>query len=131
MNDRNIAQQNHVLQVVKEDSAKMKQRFAFTKLIRSLISEYGEYYDQSLMVDISDLTISDKRLVLSHIVDCEEYEWACSGISKTEQLFLEHKNAIQGIFDDESHEVYVEAMEERGLLRGQYHDNGETYWYRG
>jgi hypothetical protein len=130
MNDRNIAQQINVLQVVKEDPKRMNQRFAFTKLIQSLIREYGEYHDQSLVVDISDLSNVDKRLLISHVVDAEEFEWACANPTRLEQIFNEHKRYIQELFDDESADSYAEAMEERGLCRAQYSDNGESYWVR-
>lgn len=114
--------------VVKEDSTTVRERFAFIKLIQSLIHEYGEYHDVTLDVDVSMLTISDKRLVLAYVVDSEELEWAHESHTKTEALFKEHLSHIQRLFDDESHEVYVEAMEERGLIRNEYRDNGEVYW---
>lgn len=127
MNGTNIFNFSHA---VKEDSKPMQERFAFTKLIQSLIHEYGEYHNNSICVDVMYLSISDKRLVLSYVVDSEELEWAYESPSKTENLFKEHLNFIQRLFDNEASEVYVEAMEERDMKQGRYSDNGETYWYR-
>lgn len=130
MIDNNLAQVNNVLQVSKEGTTLMY-RIAFTKLIHNLIREYGKYSHGTFDINVSDLVQSDKRLVLSHILDSEEYSWACESNVRADQLFNEYLETIQQLFDDECYSVYCDAMEERGMRYTVSPNQDEVYWHRG
>ena len=137
MNKRNI----HHLHVIKQDTKEgisMRQEvtkhvpkdWATEKLIHSIIREYGEYDDGSYSLDIRILSLSDKRLLLSHYVDADEYEWAMESPTKTETLFKENLPFMQQQVDEELFTVYRENMEEMGMCLNRHSDNGEVYWTR-
>lgn len=129
MNRSNIHQLHRIKQDTKEGIFTMK-GFALTKLLHSLIREYGSYHDGSYGVDISDFSLSDKKLLLSHVTDASEYEWACSSSSRAEALFLEYFNHMQSLIDDECYPVYCDDMEEMGMSPRHHADNNEVYWVR-
>jgi len=105
----------HQVNKIKQDTMEGKytmQRFAFTKLINQLIRENADYRHDQCHLNVACLPMSDKRLVLSHVVDSEEYEEACQSTIKTEVIFEENKKFIQKQFDLECYEVYQEYTEE-------------------
>lgn len=93
------------------------QGIAFTNLIHNLVREYGQYKHGSYSLDVDQFDLSDKRLVLSHMESAEWYEYACESPTNTEALFLEHKDFIQKLCDEERDEVYKEDMEEMRAWR--------------
>ena len=111
MNSSTINHLYHINQDAKEGIV-TKKGFALTRLLHQLIREYGQYDDGSYSVDVDNFTLSDKRLVLSHIESAEWYEYACESIAKTEALFSECSKSMQKLIDDCCHEVYCEDMEE-------------------
>ena len=125
----NLTQVNNVLQVSKEGKVVMY-RIAFVNLIHNLIREYGQYKNGSFDIKVNDLSHYDKRLVLSHILDSEEYAWACESIVRADELFNEYLKTIQRLFDDECYAVYCEAMEENGMHYVRDPNNDEVYWVR-
>lgn len=129
MTESNIHYLFKTKQDAKEGIFTMK-GIAFTRLIHSLIREHGHYYDGSYALDLDSLPLHDKKLILSHITDSEEQEWAFCCPVRTEALFAENISHIQSLFDDECYEVYKEDMEEMGLSQRNFNDNGETYWVR-
>lgn len=129
MNEATIQQLSSIKQDTKEGIFTMK-GIAFTNLVHSLIREYGKYHDGSYSVDARVMDISDKKLILSHIVDSEEYELATKSITYLEALFKEYLDIIQNYLDGDCDEVYAEDMEEEGLVRRTHYDNGEVYWTR-
>lgn len=112
MNSNNIHEFKLIKQATKEGIFTMK-GLALTQLLHSLIREYGTYSHGSLSIDPYSLSLSDKKLVLSHITDGGEYEWIIENPIRTEAAFEEYINHIQSLFDDECDEVYRDAMEER------------------
>ncbi len=85
---------------------------AFTRLIHNLIREYGTYHDGSYAVDVNSISMSDKKLVISHMESAEWYEWACETPSRIDAMFDEHSKYIQGLVDGDAYEVYQEDQEE-------------------
>lgn len=110
MNRANIYQNNIMTQDAR--MAKVEKGISLTKLLHSLIREHAAYKHGTYALDIDQLPLSDKRLLLSHFESAEWYEWACQSSMHTETLFSESKNYIQQLIDDNCHEVYMEAMEE-------------------
>ena len=129
MNKSNIHQLRLVVQDTKEGIYTMK-GLSLTRLLHNFIREYGHYYDGSYAVDPRTFSISDKRLIISHITDSEEYEWACQSPTKTEAVLSEYIDHIQHLLDSECDDVYAEDMEEAGLVRRTHYDNDEVYWVR-
>jgi hypothetical protein len=89
-----------------------KARFRLHQLIDNLIREHGTYGRDAMDCDTNNFSISDKRLILSHITDAEEYEWACTSHVRTEALFKENIEYIEQLISEESGEVYRDIMEE-------------------
>lgn len=116
MNSSNISQIN----IIKQDARigmHAKKELSLTRLIDNLIREYGTYAKGSYMIDVDTFPISDKRLLISHFESAEWYEWACESISHTEALFLEHKDHIQKVVDENCYPVFIEDMEEMRSYR--------------
>ena len=101
---------------------------SFYHLLKGIAHEYGNYVDGEYSVNLTDLTISDKRLLLSHIVESEDYEWACQSYVSTECLFKENLTYIQNKMSDIEDEVYEEIMEEMGKVKCHHKDNNEVFW---
>lgn len=89
------------------------QGFAFEKLIHEIICDYGTFKDGSFTVRLSDLSNSDKKLLLSHVLESDEYEEACERPMLAEQLFKDHEDFFLKSIDRECDEVYRDVMEER------------------
>lgn len=106
------------------------QGIAFTRLLHNIIREYGTYYDGTINVNIDSLDSSDKKLILSHLLDASEYEYACENIVNLEVVFNEYRNTINSLIDEECYTVYKENMEEQEMVMGRHSDNGEIYWRR-
>lgn len=85
---------------------------AFTRLVHSLIREYGKYENGTYSVDAGSLDISDQKLVISHLESAEWYEWASESSSRTTLLFSEHEKHLQRVIDENAYEVYREDQEE-------------------
>lgn len=127
---RTTIQQLHLIaQDTKEGIYTMK-GLSFTRLLHNLIREYGTYYDGSYAVDPDTFSIADKKLILSHLVDIEDYQLAIQSNAYLEALFKENMRFIQSQLDRHCDEVYTEDMEEAGLVQCQHHDNNERFWVR-
>lgn len=121
------------LQSIKQDATEgifTMKGLSLTRLLHTLIREYGHYSDGSYSVDPSNFSLSDKKLILSHVIDSGEYEYACASPIRTETIFNEHISTIQNIIDDECYVVYCEDMEEAGMTRCTHPNNDEVYWVR-
>jgi hypothetical protein len=129
MNKNNIHQLHLIKQDTREGIFTMK-GISLTNLLHTLIREYGTYHDGSYCIDPTNLSFSDKKLVLSHVTDSQEYEWASVNPTRTEAVFQEYIKHIQTLFDSECDEVYREDMEEYGMVGKNCSDNGEVYWVR-
>jgi hypothetical protein len=103
-------------------------RPSFHQLLKNIAHEYGNYILGEYRVNLSSLSISDKRLVLSHIVDSEDYQWAHKSHSCTESLFKENITYLEQEMSSIEDEVYEEIMEEMGKVKCHYPDNNEVYW---
>lgn len=105
----------HQFYLIKQDAQEGKfsmHGIAFTHLLHNLIREYGQYKNDSYHIDADQLSISDKRLILSHFESAEWYAHACESVTNTETLFDEYKDHIQKLLNDECDEVYRDDMEE-------------------
>lgn len=80
-------------------------------LIDGLVRDYGERMEDGYSFFISELSIAEKRLVLSHILDSEEYDEAMASHSMTEAYFTEHRQFIQSAVDYQSAETYRDFLE--------------------
>lgn len=125
-----IQQLHSTKQDIKEGIFTMK-GLALTKLLHNLIREYGTYEDNSYAVDPKIFSLSDMRLILSHILDAEDYAFACENRERLEAVFMEYIDTIQSLLDSECYAVYSEAMEELGMASRVNGNNGEQYWVRG
>lgn len=112
MNTTTIHEIKLIKQATKEGIFSMK-GIALTNLLQNIIREYGKYDHGSMSIDPYSLSLSDKKLILSHITDSGEYEWIIENPVRTEAAFQEYIDHIQLLLDEECDEVYRDAMEER------------------
>lgn len=129
MINNNIHHIISIKQATKEGNFTMK-GIALINLLHSLIREYGTYKHGSLSIDPNTLSLSDKKLVLSHITDSGEYAWIMENSIRVEVSFQEYIEHIQLLLDEECSEVYREDMEDRGMIERHHSDNNEIYWAR-
>lgn len=127
MTKSNIHQLHSIKQDAKEGIYTMK-GIALTNLLHTLIREYGTYHDGSYSVDPKTFSCPDMRLILSHVLDSGEYEWASFNNERLEAVYMQTINIIQNLLDSESYAVYCEDMEEMGMVKNNHRDNGEVYW---
>ena len=105
-----------------------KQGLALVTLTHNIIREYGTYEHNSYYVDVNAISLSDKKLVISHFESAEWYEWACEFPHRVEELFAEHKKYFQEIVDNECFAVYCEDREEEGCVMLRHPNNDECYF---
>ncbi len=101
--------------IIKQDAMvgeSIKRKFSLDHIIHNLIREHGTSKGGTFSLDVEQLPLCDKRLLLSHFESAEWYEYACESHLKTNTLFAEHKQYIQKLIDDECYEVYRDVMEE-------------------
>jgi hypothetical protein len=82
-------------------------------LLDGLIRDYGQRVEDGYYLYASDLSLSEKRLVLSYLLDSEEYDDIMKSSSMTEALFSEHKKFIQDAIDYQCGETYQDFLESR------------------
>ena len=117
MNGSNIYQVDIIKQDARESGMHFKHRMAFDHLIEQLIRENGHYRHGSFYLDVNTLPLYDKRLLISHLRDSEDYEHACKSPTATEVLFDEIKKYAQEQIDYSCAEVYRDVMEEMRSYR--------------
>ena len=112
MNRANVHQFTILMQDRQEGILTMN-GFAMQKLIHNIIREYGSYKDNCYTVNLSDISLSDKKLLLSHLIDSDEYEEICANPTLAEMMFQEKEDNIWKLIDRECDEVYRKDMEEK------------------
>jgi hypothetical protein len=107
----NIHRINSLMQDRHEGKFTM-QGLAFTRLIHNVIREYGTYGDNSYTVYMSDIGTTDRRLLLSHVLDPDEYEETCESVTRIDAAWNEKKKYLQSMIQHECGEVWRDDMEE-------------------
>ncbi len=103
---------------------------SFHALLHDIAMEYGSPQRDEWVVHLNSIDHSDKKLILTHVLDSEEYEWCCQSVTRTEAMFKEHKEYIEKELSDVCDQVYFDYQEEMGMVWGRHRDNGEYYFYR-
>lgn len=101
-----------------------------TKLLHNVIREYGKYAVDHYAVDLRTLNDIDKKLLLSHVTDSDEYEYACSSPSRLAAMFTEYDEHIESLIHAESYDVFAEDMEEAGMMMIRHPGNDECSYVR-
>jgi len=125
----NIAKLRIVKQEPRKETLVMHGK-AFLQLINTIVREYGVYQDGTLSVDIDSLTHIDKKLLLSHLLEASDYEWACENPVRVEEVFGEHYKVLERLISDCADQIYREDMRDHGCVAHYRRDNGECYWVR-
>lgn len=103
---------------------------ALTKLLHNIIRENGKYATDHYIVNINALNDIEKKLLISHVADSDEYEYACSSPSRLAAMWAEYADHIFNLIENESYEVFAEDMEEAGIIRVVHPNNDECYFVR-
>lgn len=103
---------------------------SLTRLVHNIIREYGSYQGGTYYVDARTLNNSDKKLILSHVAEYDDYKTSCESQHALEAIYLENLSYVQSLIDENCDEVYSDDMEELGLCRYRHADNGESFWVR-
>lgn len=129
MNVSNIHRLNSFMQV-RQDGRITMQGIALTNLIHRIIREYGKYDGVNYSVSLPEIEIIDKKLLLSHVCESEDYDIALRSSRYLEAVWEENESHIEKIIDAECGDVYREDMEEMGMISRRHSDNNECYWER-
>lgn len=123
----------HQLRPFKQDATEgvfTVDRNSFKRLLRAIISEHGTYNHGALHVCAHALPMAEKKLILSYLLDLDDYTRAHESNAFFEAIFEEHYSHIQSLLDEKCDEVYHDAMYEMGMMKHTFHDNGEIYYTR-
>ncbi len=110
------------------DGKVTKQGTALLNLMHNIIREYGTYSHNNFTVDVRNISLADKRLVVSYFESAEWLEWCTGNATRIEGLFDEHSKYFQELVDNECFTVYCEDMEEAGALMLKHPNNDECFW---
>ncbi len=94
--------------------------FKAKSFVHSLLREYGEVHEGSYYVHLNDLSLSDKKILLSHVCEDYEYEEALSCNAKLEAYFKEYGRSMQRLLLEEGEEAYRDVMEEAHIYNHIY-----------
>ena len=101
-------------------------RLSRSYFLRKIVDEYcGIYYLQNeFRVNVNDLSLIDKKIFLSHVVDAWEYEEYCSSVSKLYAGFLDNLKYMQRLLDETSDEFYQDYLADMGCCNSLEHEYG-------
>lgn len=99
------------------------------RILHNVIREFGSYKDGTIYININDLPLYDKKMMLMTFCDSvEEYEKSTATQEGFNALWHEHREFMQDRIEQEIGTVYCEDMQEMGLTLRHHKDNGEAYW---
>lgn len=98
--------------------------------LRDLVREYAdmhlktkdEWIDEGYSIWVHTLFDHDKRILLSHIVDADDYEYYCSSPERLHSGFEEYEKTMQKMIDDTANELYHEDLDYMGLRVNSEHE---------
>lgn len=111
MNRATLHQINVLMQDRQEGIVTMK-GLSLTKLLHNLIREHGQFKSDGYVVNPSDFSLADKKLILSHVLESDDYADACTNNIRLNTYFHEYRDHIEKLIDSETDEVWREDMEE-------------------
>lgn len=122
-------------QLQDKDMSKVHQDVSFRHFVKDLVNEHGVYQSyngmlEGLYVNVYALPMHDKRILLSHMVDADEYEALSKTLGGIKIAIDELSDEMQDILNARAAEVFAEKMEEMGAVMYQHSDNGDYYWTR-
>ena len=103
-------------------------RIAFKQYIHGLMEEYAEYNFVGVTLDIQKLPLYEKRLLLSHVLDADDYEDSLRSPTATEAYLSDTERYMKEIISEVCEEAYQDFMEESGFQSRQDQSNGEIIW---
>lgn len=101
---------------------------SFKRLLHAIISEHGTYNHGNLHVCAHALPMAEKKLILSYLLDLDDYSRIYESNTFFEIMFEKRYTHIQSLLDEECDEVYYDVMQEMGMVKHTFHDNGEVYY---
>jgi hypothetical protein len=96
--------------------------------IHQLIRENAKFDGDGAHLFVDDLDEIDRKLLLSYLIDIEEYEYYCSFPNLLKIVLKEHETPLQELIDDHKDQVWHEDMQEMGRVLSMHSDNGEKYY---
>ena len=88
----------------------------------------GLIEDNDYSLQVGDLNITEKKIILSYLVTQTEYEEICQSISLLESYFKESKKFIKELIEDRMAEMESHSNYEKGLFPCKDKITGETIW---
>lgn len=102
---------------------------ALRHFIKSLTNEHkNRLPNGAYFVDIYNLPLHDKKIILSHILELDDYEHAIQNTTRTNVAYQENASYIQSLFANYQDCIYANDMYDSGLQPHQHSDNGEISW---
>lgn len=100
------------------------------EFVLDLVREHAKPVSQGLELDIDDLELIDKNLLLAHFASPCDYEYSQESFAQHDEIWCEYHSMMQDAVNDACATEYHEAMREMGLHLNRHADNGEWYYSR-
>ena len=99
----------------------MNEGISLKCFLREVIRDYGSEYAKEFTVKVNDLSMEDRKILLSHLVEASEYEEYCSTPSKLQAGLTDNLESMQRMLNEMSHELYSEYLYSMGYkLENEY-----------
>lgn len=102
---------------------------ALKSFISDLVREYATKEEDEYILWSRRLYLHDRRIILSHLVDAEDFEYYCSSPTLLELGLEEYDELIQKQLDEVCEEVFFEDQREFGRRYVIDRDHGDYVWY--
>lgn len=107
---KNLTQQEH--RETQDIIGLLSRNRPLMSLVRDIISDYGISKKGVKCMDFHALSLAEKKLLLSHIVSADEYEWASVDVVNAEALIKEYEHILEALIDAECEEMSREYFRE-------------------
>lgn len=110
--DNVILLQGYSLNQASRDGSEFITKRNLLHFVEDLIRENKIVHPDGYSLSVSDLTHSDQKLFLSHIIDAFDYEWACENRTRLDAMIQDQKKYMQRLIDHMIDEIYWDDRKE-------------------
>ena len=100
------------------------------QFIYELIRENAKFDGDGAHLFACDLSEIDSKLLLSYVLDIEDYEHYCNSPELLKIAIKEFRSEMQELIDQYKDQVWHDDMQEMGAHLCTHADNGEIYYVK-
>jgi hypothetical protein len=102
---------------------------------RQCVRDYADVMEDGFYLLAKDLPEAEKKILLSYAIDCVElYEEFIQTPEYLQAAYKEYEKEMQyfinEVIDEEFSDFRENQMNDAGMVRCHFEDNGETFWVR-